>query len=231
MEQKLNKKEQELNKKEQELRNNIREINDLKTQKNLLKERSDNLKKFNESKTKENNELRDEIRKLKEVKIQRPNIIDKDSSTFPKILQDVKKRDDKARTFGPPDNGEMKNLAKSTKTKLKLFNDPIDLSSTETIIAKMETPKDLERAKSLKNINKYANINLNDVNNLIDEINSNIIEGDNIVDLSDNKNIYFRDLTNFLYGIKDGKISDFNKEGEYEERFMNTDEKLANKKN
>ena len=26
------------------------------------------------------------------------------------------------------------------------------------------------------------------------------------------------------------KISDFNKEREYEERFMNTDEKLANKK-
>ena len=108
----------------------------------MLKERSDNLKKFNESKTKENNELRDEIRKLKEVKIQRPNIIDKYSSTFPKILQDVKKGDDKARTFAPPDNDKMKNLAKSTKTKLKVFNDPIDLSSTEKIIAKMERPKD-----------------------------------------------------------------------------------------
>ena len=59
--------------------------------KKILKERSDNLKKFNESKTKENNELRDETRKLKEVKIQRPNIIDKDSSTFLKIIQDVKK--------------------------------------------------------------------------------------------------------------------------------------------
>ena len=65
---------------------------------------------------------------------------------------------------------------------------------------------------------------------MIDEINSNIIEGDNIVDLGDNKKIYFRDLINFLYEIKDGKISDFNKEREYEERFMNTDEKLANKK-
>ena len=97
----------------------------------------------------------------------------------------------------------MKNLAKSTKTKLKVFNDPIDLSSTVKIIAKMERPKDLERAKSLKNISKYANINLNDVNNLIDEIDSVIIEGDNIVDLGDNKKIYFRDLTNFLYGIKD----------------------------
>ena len=96
----------------------------------------------------------------------------------------------------------MKNLAKSTKTKLKVFNDPIDLSSTEKIVAKMERPKDLERAKSLKNINKYANINLNDVNNLIDEMNSNIIEGNNIVDLGDNKKIYFRDLTNFYMILK-----------------------------
>ena len=111
----------------------------------------------------------------------------------------------------------MKNLAKSTKTKLKVFNDPIDLSSTEKIIAKMERPKDLERAKSLKNINKHANINLNDVNNLIDEINSNIIEGDNIVDLGDNKKVNFRDLTNSLSDIKDGKISDFNKKREYRE--------------
>ena len=65
---------------------------------------------------------------------------------------------------------------------------------------------------------------------MIDEINSNIIEGDNIVDLGDNKKINFRDLTNFLSDIKDGKIIDFNKEREYEEKFMNTNEKLTNKK-
>ena len=44
----------------------------------------------------------------------------------------------------------------------------------------------------------------------------NITNGDNFVDLGDNNKIYFRDLTNFLYDIKDGKISDFNKEREYE---------------
>ena len=65
---------------------------------------------------------------------------------------------------------------------------------------------------------------------MIDEIENNIIESDNIVDLGGNKKNYFRDLTNFLYDIKNGKISDFNKEKEYKERFMNTDEKLANRK-
>ena len=70
----------------------------------------DNLKKSNGLKNKENNELRNEIEKLKEVKVKRSNIIDdlKKSyevlSTQPKMIQDVRKRDDKARTFAPPDN-------------------------------------------------------------------------------------------------------------------------------
>ena len=51
---------------------------------------------------------------------------------------------------------------------------------------------------------------------MIDLINSEITEKDNIVDLGDNKEIYFRDLTELLYDIKDGKISNFNKEREYE---------------
>ena len=46
---------------------------------------------------------------------------------------------------------------------------------------------------------------------MIDEIKRNITEHDNIVDLGNNKEIYFRDLNNFSYDIKDGKISDFNK--------------------
>ena len=49
--------------------------------------------------------------------------------------------------------------------------------------------------------NKYERIDLNE-----------ITEGDNIVKLGNNKEIYFRDLANFLYDIKDGKINDFNKE-------------------
>ena len=211
------------------MENNFREINDLKRQKKLLKEGLDDLKKINKSKTKENDELKDKISKLKEAKIQRSNIIDKDSSALPKLLQDVRKRDDKARTFAPSDNDEMENLAKLTKAKIKM-SDPIDLSLTNRIIAKMEKYKDLEWSEFSKDINKYESINLNDVNNLIDEINSNITERDNIVDLGDNKEIYFRNLTDFLYDIKDGKMSDFNKEREYEKRFMNTEEKLANRK-
>ena len=82
IEQELNKKEQELNKKEQELTNNKIKINDIKLQNKLLNERLDNLK------NKENNEL-------KKVKI------DKDISTMPKMPQDVRKRDTKAKTFAP----------------------------------------------------------------------------------------------------------------------------------
>ena len=67
---------------------------------------------------------------------------------------------------------------------------------------------------------RYENINHNRVNDLINEMEKNIIEGDNIVDLG--KSVYFRDLFNFLNDIKDSKITDFNKEKEYEKRLMNT---------
>ena len=104
IEQKLNKKEQELDEKEQKLQNNTGEINDLKLQNKLLKEGLDYEKKS--SKLKENDELKNKIEKLEEVEIQRPNIFDKSSSTLPKIFQDVRKRDDKARTFAPSDNND-----------------------------------------------------------------------------------------------------------------------------
>ena len=67
-------------------------------------------------------------------------------------------------------------------------------------------PEDFKRERFLKNINKYKDINLHDVNNLIDEVKRNITEHNNIVDLGNNKEIYFRNLNNFLYDIKDGKL-------------------------
>ena len=86
-------------KNEQKLENNTREINYLKLKNKLLKEGLDYENKSSKLKNKENDELRNEIEKLKEAKIQRSNIIDKSSSTLPKIFQDIRKRDDKARTF------------------------------------------------------------------------------------------------------------------------------------
>ena len=81
----------------------------------------------------------------------------------------------------------------------------------------------------LKWIKKYEKIDLDDVNSLIGRINNEILEQDNIVNLGNNKEIYFRDLASFLYDIKDGKINDSNKEIEYEKRLKNTEIKLANK--
>ena len=136
---------------------------------------------------------------------------------MPKIFQDVKKRDDKARTLAPPDDNEMF-LANLSLDNLK---NPRNIKNV-----------DLKRPEKIKStINKYANINLNDVNNLIDEIEKNVAEGDNIVDLGDNKEIYFRDLLNFLLDIKNYKINDFNRKEQYEKRIMNIENKLKNRKN
>ena len=175
------------------MQNNTREINDLKFQNKLLKERLDYKEKSLKLKIKENNELRNEIEKLKEIKIQKSNIIDdleksdKASSTFPKILQDVRKRDDKARTFAPSDNND-----KSDET-----NDLAEEALALSILTKLKKPNDLKNT-----IDEYKDINLNRVDDLINEIGYNVTIDNNIVDLSDNESIYFKDLLDFYMILK-----------------------------
>ena len=173
------KKKQELNKKEQELQINTIRTNSLKSKNKSLKERLDNLEKPNDLVTKENDELRNEIIKLKKAKVQRSSIIDdlkksqEAPSTPPEILQYVRKRDDKVRTFALSDDDEIKKLAKIAKAKLKLSRletSDVSIKTTEEIFSKIKRPENFERERILENINKYEGINLNDVNNLIDEI-------------------------------------------------------------
>ena len=114
IEQELNKKEQELNKKEQKLVKNKKEINNLEFQNKLLKERLDNLQKSNDLRNKENNELRDEIEKLRLNMIDDLKKLYKVSNTQPKIIQDVRKRDDKARTFAPIKSEIYQNIGETT---------------------------------------------------------------------------------------------------------------------
>ena len=116
-------------------------------------------------------------------------------STLSNVIQDVRKRDDEARTFAPQDNDEVKELAEITKARIKT-PESIDPISTERMFDKMKRSKDFKMDEFLKN--RYDRINLDDINNLIDKINSEITEGDNIVDLGNNKEVYFRDLTGFF---------------------------------
>ena len=85
----------------------------------------------------------------------------------------MRKRDDKARTFAPSDDDEMKKLGEIAKAKLKLA----ELETSDVLIKpiekpfdKIKRPEDFESERILKNINKYEDINLNDANNLINEI-------------------------------------------------------------
>ena len=141
---------------------------------------------------------------------------------MPKIFQDVRKKDDKARTFALPDNDDEAKKALEELTRLKY---PDSIKFNKSFFDKIKRPKDLERDKFFKNINKYDRIDLNEVNKLIDLIDSKITEEDNTVDLGNNKEIYFIDLINFLKDIKNDKINDFNKEREYEKRLKNTEKK------
>ena len=80
----------------------------------------------------------------------------------------------------------------------------------------LKRPKDLEVEKFFKSMDQYKRIDLRDIKGLIVRIGLKVIEKDNIVDLGNNKEVYFRDLNDFLHDIMDGKINDLNKEIEYE---------------
>ena len=64
---------------------------------------------------------------------------------------------------------------------------------------------------------------------MINRIYNETTKIDNIADIGNNKKIYFKDLTNFLNDITNGKINNFNKEMEYEKRLKDTEIKLANR--
>ena len=89
---------------------------------------------------------------------------------MPEILQDARKRDNKARTFvSSDDDDEMKKLAEITEAKLELGRlkaPDVSMKPIEEIFSKIKRPEE----RILENINKYEDINLNDINNLIDEI-------------------------------------------------------------
>ena len=195
MKQKIEIMEQEINEKEQQLQGNNIKISNLKKSKNLLIKGLNKNEKINELKTKENDELKNDIEKLKEL--------NKMFTEKPIILQDVKKRENKARTFAPPDDiSKFKNPLGSVdneRKKLKLFFDkkvpkdfdidkllkkrdnkartfaPPHKGGTKKIISDFEELQELQdKLKIPKNFdideNKYININLSNVNNLIDEM-------------------------------------------------------------
>ena len=201
----INEKKQELIEKELELTNNKIKISDLEYQIKLLNNTLDDLKKSIDLKNKENDELKNIVKEYNKEKIIRSNIITnvnksyEDLSTPTKIPQIVRKRDDKVRTFAPSDN----------TIKAIFFKD-----------------------ENLKSMDKYEDINLDSINMLINRIYNETTESDNVVDIADvgnDKKIYFKDLINFLYDIKDGKIDDFNTEMKYEKRLKHTEIKLANR--
>ena len=199
--------EQEMNEKKQQLQDNNIKISDLKKSKKFLKRGLDKYEKMSKSKIEENDGLKNEIRKLKEL--------NKMFTRLPIMTQDVKKRDNKARTFVPPDN-----TTNSTKTidflkradkdeeELKL---PYKLFSDKT-----EIPKDVDINKLLGNINKYVNINLSNANNLIDEMKKNL---EKEIIFGNNKSINFNDILNFLQNIIDGEVNNFNKQEKCNEKF------------
>ena len=111
-EQEISEKEQEVNEKEQELENDKTKIIDLEYQNKLLKEELDDLK------NKENNEL-----KTKKTKIKKSY---DNLSTPTKILQSVRKKDDKVRAFAPKETETYKNVEEEEINYLPKYHEESD---------------------------------------------------------------------------------------------------------
>ena len=91
----------------------------------------------------------------------------------------------------------------------------------------IKIPEDFDSDKYFKD--KYLDIKLSDVNNLVDKIKQDVKKIDNIIDIGNNKNINFNDIINFSKDIMNGKINNSNKEKKYNEKFKNIEENLENK--
>ena len=69
---------------------------------------------------------------------------------MPEVLQDVRKRDNKARTFALSDDDEMKKLAEITNVKLKLGRlemPDVSIQPTEKLYDKMKRPEDSKKER------------------------------------------------------------------------------------
>ena len=140
----------------------------------------------------------------------------------------------------PKENNELKiEIKKLEKSRIELSGLPKLLKDNRASPDKNEEwlklegikiPEDFNIDKYFKGEkNKYLDINLSDVNNLVDKIKQDIKKIDNITDIGNDKRINFNDIINFLNDIMNVKINNSNKEKEYNEKFKNIEENLENK--
>ena len=94
---------------------------------------------------------------------------------------------------------------------------------------KLKSTRDVDIDKLFEDENKYIDIDLNNINNLIDEMKKKIKNINNILDIGNNKSVNFDDILDFLQNIIDGKVNDFNKEKKYNEKFKDVEKNLENR--
>ena len=126
---------------------------------------------------------------------------------FNNNARNTRKKDEKARTFAPPDNASMPPL----KTEEEAAENTAD------IYERRNTRK--------KDYTSAEEINLNDVDDLINEI---LEDKDMRHIINNKKNNNFKNLFDFINDIKYGNINNLNKEKAYKDRISEFENKIKN---
>ena len=220
------------------------EKNKIMMQKNI-NELEDEISKLNNENEEKLNTLKEEYKKsnLKDTEL---NVYLEEKKTMKQKLQDnnnkisklkksksllikgleKQKRINESKT---KENNELKNeIKKLEKSRIELGGLP-DKNKEWLKLEGIKIPEDFNIDKYFKGEkNKYLDINLIDVNNLVGKIKQDVNKIDNITDIGNNESVNFNDIINFSKDIMNGKINNSNKEKKYNEKFKNIEENLEN---
>ena len=204
----------EMEKNQEKFANQDAKINELKDTLNKknndiidLKEIIKNLeKKSIEKLFKQKNIHENQIKELKNKLNDNNRLLTNKLMLFNNNARNTRKKDEKARTFAPPDNASMPPLEIEEEAAAENITDIYERRNTRK-----------------KDYTSDEEINLNDVDDLINEI---LEDKDMMHIINNKKNNNFKNLFDFINDIKYGNINNLNKEKAYKDRISEFENKI-----
>ena len=195
-----------------------------------LKELKDKLNKKNNDIIKIQEIIKDlekkSIEKMVEQKDRCENQIKEIKDELPAYYSNMRKKDEKVRTFAPPDNASMPSLEIEEEAAENIA-DIYEQGDTRKKDKKVRTFAPPDNANiPLLETEEEVGINLND----IEDLNNEIINDKDMISIINNlkKHNVFNDIIKFIDEIKKGNINNSNKEEAYKNRISKNANNIRN---